>query len=118
MASWMDYLVDVVKNSDVAYDSQVNAAATATAAASAGRHNVILKVDCSYSTSTVSGLLTVTVGSRVFTKYIHGAGALDFGILGFQHPTANTAITAELASGGGGITGTIAMSFYRTGPNL
>lgn len=118
MAAISDYLVDVVKNSGVAVDSQTAAIATATAAAVALRHNVVCKVDASYSSSTVSGLLTVTVGTTVATKYIHGSGALDFGVLGFQNPTANQAITASLANGGGGIVGTVVMTFYTTGPNF
>src|SRR3990170_4756192 len=101
MASFMDYLVDLVKNSDTATDSQVNALATATVAAKTGRHNVALKVDASYNSSATSGLLQVKFGATVKAeKYIHGAGAIDFGVYGLQNPVANQALTAELAAGG------------------
>ena len=53
---------------------------TVTHAAEASRRHSVVKVDASYSVSTVSGLLTVLHGTtEVGTKYIHGSGALDFG---------------------------------------
>ena len=117
MADLQDYFMDIVKHSSVAVDSQTNAIATATIAAVPGQHNVLCKVDCSYSAVSVAGLITVTVGSLVITKYIHGAGALDFGLLGLQNPTVNEAITVALADGGVGITGTVAATYYHTGSN-
>ena len=122
MAAFEDHLVDLVKNSDVATDSQVAATATATLAAVANRCNVPCKIDASYSTSggAQSGLLTVNIttvaGVRAITKYIHGAGAIDFGIVGLQS-IANSAVTAVLAAGAGGVTGTVALTYYTTGPS-
>jgi len=119
MAHLEDHLVDLVKNSDVATASAAAGIATATISAVAGRVNVICKVDAAYSTPTDSGLLTVTIttagGARTITKYMHGAGAIDFGVFGLSCAASNTAITAALAAGGG--TGVVAATYYTTGPN-
>jgi hypothetical protein len=129
MASITDYLVDIVKNSWTVVATADAALATATKAAEgvanaspvgAGqRHHVVTKVDASYESSTQSGLLQVKFGTTVVgSKWIHGAGALDFGVLGFQNPDSNEAVSAELAAGGAGIEGHITLSGYTTGPNL
>src|SRR5437867_8993625 len=119
MAALEDHLIDLVKNSFVAIDQQTAALATATKAAQAQRHHVVCKVDASYSSSSQSGELVVKFGTTVVArKHIHGAGALDFGIYGFQNPTVNTAVSAELAAGAGGIVGDVALTGYTTGPNF
>lgn len=88
-----------------------NALATATHAAEVGLRHVITKVEAAYETSATSGLLTIKFGTAVVArKYIHGAGALDFGDPGFINPTANQAVSAELAaSGTAGVTAVISL---------
>jgi len=118
LAHWIDYLIDSVKNSKVDIDTASNATVTVTRAAVTGRHHVILKCDASYSSSTASAELTLLFGTTVIArKYIHGAGAIDFGFLGFQNPTANQLVEAQLAAGGSGVTGSITFTTYSTGPN-
>lgn len=118
MASLADYQIDSVKSSFVVVTQATNAVATATKSAVAGRHHVVCKVDASYSSSSVSGELTVKFGTTVVArKHIHGAGAIDFGALGFQNPTVNDDVSAVLASGGVGIDGDITFTGYSTGPN-
>ena len=117
MAHLMDYLVDMVRASQVKLGQATNAVATATLAAVAGSHNVIVKVDASYTTSTTSGLLTIKFGTtEVARKFVHGAGAIDFGIFGFENPDANELISAALAAGGVGEVGEVVMACYTTGP--
>lgn len=91
-----------------------NALATATHAAKVGHKHVITKVEASYKTSATSGLLTVKRGATVVArKYIHGAGAMDFGDPGFLNTTANEAVSAELAaSGSAGVTGAVSLFGY------
>lgn len=107
-------LDSMAKYPDLSDDSQVNAVATGTLAVpGAGWRERVLKVDASYSTSSTSGLLTVNLGTNSFTKYIHGSGAIDFSdMLGHPADSLNTAITATLAAGGAGITGTIVIQGY------
>ena len=121
MAHIDDYLVDLVKNSDCLPVQANNAAAVATLAAVAGRCYAICKVDASFTSSTISKTLTITIttvaGARTIIKDIHGAGALDMGVYGLQ-AVANTAIVATLAaSGAGGTLGHVAMTYYTTGPD-
>lgn len=118
MAHLIDYEIDVVKNSWVIVaTSGAAAVATATKAAEVGRMHIVVKVDASYDTSTDSGLLEVKYASTVKgRKDIHGAGALDYGLLGLQEDTAlNQAVTATLAAGTA--IGHITMTGYSTGPN-
>jgi len=118
MANWIDYVIDSVKNSEVTISTASNATVTTTVAAVSGRHHVILKCDASFSSSTASAELTLLFDTTVIgRKYIHGAGALDFGFLGFQNPTANQLVEAQLAAGGSGVTGSITFTTYSTGPN-
>jgi hypothetical protein len=118
VASFMDYLVDVVKNSWVVSASATANIATATKAAQPGCVHVITKIDLSYSGSTQSGLATVNFGTvALTTKYIHGAGAIDFGVLGIQNPDANELVEVALAAGAGGVVGTVTMTGYTTGLN-
>jgi hypothetical protein len=113
-----DHLLDAVKNSWSVPDQKTNDVAIATTAAIAGRHHVIFKVDASYSTATVDGEITILFGVAVVArKQIHGAGAIDFGIFGFQNPTVNQAVSAQLTAGGVGVDGDVNMSGYTTGPN-
>jgi hypothetical protein len=122
-------LIDIVKNSWTVVATADGALATATKAAAgvanatpvaAGqRHHGIVKVDASYESSTQSGLLQVKFGTTVVgSKWIHGAGAIDFGVYGFLNPDSNEAVSAELAAGGAGIEGHITMTGFTTGPNL
>jgi hypothetical protein len=118
VANYIDYQIDVVKNSWTVATSATAGIATATKAAAPGVVHVITKVDLSYSGSTQSGLATVNFGTVAQgTKYIHGAGAIDFGVLGLQNPTANQLVEVVLAAGAGGIVGTIIMTGYTTGLN-
>ena len=116
MANINDYQVDVVKHHDTVVATASNSLATATASAAVGRHNVFLKCEASFSSSTASALLEIKFGSTVkYSKYIHGAGAADAGVLGHENPDANEAISAELAAGGSGVTGAVTLTFYTTG---
>jgi hypothetical protein len=118
MAALEDYLIDFVKKSWTAVDSQTNAASNPIRAAEANRHQIIARVDASYSTSSIDGELTVLFGATVVArKHIHGAGAIDFGLFGFQNPTVNGAVSASLASGGVGVVGDVTITGYSTGPN-
>src|SRR5262245_53535291 len=116
MAGMSDYWTDVVKGSWVEKanatallatatrvaegDSAITPSATTLRESAGARHHVVVKVDASYSTSTQSGLLQIKFGTTVVAeKHIHGAGALDFGQLGFQNPTSNQAVSAELQAG-------------------
>lgn len=116
MAQFMDYVVDSVKNGWTETAQATAAVATATHAAAAGRHHVLKRVEASYSASTTSGELTVSFGSTVVArKHIHGAGHIEFPILGYENPDANEAVSAELAAGGGGIVGDVTLHGYSTG---
>lgn len=88
-----------------------NTLATATHAARPGHQFVITKIEASYSNSGTSGLLQVKFGTAVVAeKYIHGAGAMDFGDPGLVNPTANQAVSAELAaSGSPGVRGSVTL---------
>ena len=117
MGTLNDYMVDQVSNSLVGLGSQLAAQLTVALPAVAKRHNVVVKCDASYSTSTQSGLLQILFGSTVVAhKIIHGAGAIDFGGLGHENRNANEAVSAVLAAGAGGVTGYITLTAYTTGP--
>ena len=119
MPNLNDLLVDRVKNSwTEVSQSTANAAVTVTHAAVAGRRHIITKVDASYSSSTVSAELTVSQGATVIgRKYIHGAGAIDFGVDGLYNPDANEAVSATLAAGGSGVTGDLTLQGFSTDGN-
>jgi len=118
MASLFDYLIDLVRNSwTEPVQSAGNSVATATHSAEAQRHHVVTKVDASYSSSTASGELTISYNSVVVArKHVHAAGAIDFGLLGFENATVNTAVAASLTAGGAGVVGDITLTGYSTGP--
>lgn len=104
---------DRIQDSDTALDSQVNALATGTVAAAVGRSHVFLKCEASYSASTSTGLLQIKFGTTVkLEKYIHGAGAIDAGVMGMINRVQNEAISAELSAGGVGVTGKVTLSYY------
>ncbi len=113
----LDIQADRLQNSYSEIGDATGALLTVTHAAVALRRFAVVKVDASYSVSTVSGLLTVIQGTTTIgTKYIHGSGALDFSTdVGFICPE-NTACSATLDSGGGGTVGTIVMSGFSTAP--
>ena len=116
MANINDYQIDLVKNSFVVVATDTAAIVTAAKAAAVGRHHIICKVDASYSSSTQSGELTILFGTTVVArKHVHSAGAVDFGIYGFQNPTANQAVSAVLAAGAGGVVGDVVLTGYTTG---
>ena len=117
MAHWIDFLIDSVKNSQVdTQQSGSDAAQTVTRAAAVGRHHVIMKCDASYSSSSASGELTLYFGTvTIARKDINGAGAIDFGFLGFQNPDVNEKVEAQLAAGGTGVTSDIVFTTYSTG---
>ncbi len=118
MAHIIDHVIDAVKNSWAIFDQQTNAVATATRAAEASRHHVLMKCDASYSDSTAAGEITISFGATIILrKHIHGAGAIDLGVLGLQNPDANEAVSASLAAGGAAVVGTINLVGYTTGPN-
>jgi len=118
MANLQDYMTDMVENSWVQTGNATAAQLTATQAAPGPkRHNVVVKCDASYSTSTQDGLLQVLFGATVVgQKYIHGAGAIDFGMLGFEDRNANEAVSAVLAAGAAAVVGNITFTGYTTGP--
>lgn len=118
MAHSLDLLIDKYQHAYSEVGDATASQLTVTKAAVATRCHAVVKVDASYSVSTVSGLLTVSFGStEIGRKYIHGSGALDFGTdAGYMNPEANEAISAVLDSGGGGIVGTIVLSGYTSAP--
>ena len=97
-------------------DSADNAQVSITIPApGVGWRNRILKADASYSSSTVSGNLSITNlagGSAI--KTIHGSGAFDFPDI-YGMPTANTnqSIVVTLPAGGASITGIITVQYYK-----
>lgn len=96
-------------------DKQDNGVATATLAAQgAGTRMRVVKVDASYESSTVSGLLQIKSGSTVIReKYIHGSGAIDAGDMGIPANALNEAMSAVLAaSGAGGTDGTVTIQGF------
>ena len=117
MANINDYEIDRIQNAFTENDEgTANADLTVTHPAITQRHNVIVKVDASFSDVAGTGLLTVKFGSTTKgRKYIHGAGALDFSEFGYENPTANEAVSATLSAGGAGITGCLTMTGYTTG---
>jgi len=118
MANYMDYMVDKNQHGFTEPGNATGALLTVTHAAVALRCFAVVKVDASYSVSTVSGLLTVFFGAtEIGRKYIHGSGALDFSTdVGYLNPDANEAVSATLDSGGGGVVGTVVISGYETAP--
>jgi hypothetical protein len=116
MAHLNDYQIDLVENSLVGVGQADNAILTVTHAAVAERHLVAVKVDASYSSSATSGELTILFGSTIIArKHIHGAGAMDFGTLGFLNRNKNEKIEVKLAaSGAGGVLGDITFTAYST----
>ena len=118
MANYMDLMVDKYQHGYSETGNATAALLTVTKAAVSNRCHAIVKVDASYSVSTVSGLLTVYFGTtEIGRKYIHGSGALDFGAdVGFVNTESNEKLEATLDSGGGGVVGTIVLSGYTTAP--
>jgi hypothetical protein len=93
-----------------------NADLTVTHGATIKKHNVVIKVDASFSDVLGTGLLTVKFGAVTKgRKYIFGAGALDFSEFGYENPVANEAVSATLTAGGVAILGCITMTGYSTG---
>ena len=116
MASVADYEMDRIQNAWAENDlGTANADWTVTRAARAQHHNVVVKVDASFSTIDGAGLLTVKFGTVTKgRKYVFGAGALDFSEFGYEDPVANEAVSATLSAGGTGILGCITMTGYTT----
>lgn len=118
MSALQDYEMDRIQKSWSATDkSGANAAVTVTKSTPrATDHNVIVKVDASFSNILGTGLLTVKEGSRIVgEKYIHGAGALDFSEFGKENTTAGEDVSATLSAGGSGYIGCVTMVGYTTG---
>lgn len=85
-----------------------NGVATATKAAKTTGRHVAACVIASYSSSSTSGLLTITVTlggtSSTITHYIHGADVIPLDLT----CDVNTSVAAALAaSGTGGVTGRV-----------
>lgn len=83
------------------------ATATATRAAQAGRQHVVKAVTASFDQTAVA-LLTIRDGATVVWQgYVHNQAAVTFpsGIAA----TKGNAVSAELASGGTGVTGAVAL---------
>jgi hypothetical protein len=92
-----------------AQGSATAAPATATKAAVAGQHHIITGVIASYSAATIA-LLTVKFGTTtVLERYIHNAADLLLPD-GLRNPTANEAVSAELAAGAAGVVGKVALT--------
>ena len=88
-----------------------NAVATATQAGVSGKYQAIRTAEASYSNRNNSGLLTVTIGATVVArKYIHGTGAIDFGIEGIPGATGEGVTATLAASGTPGVTGAVMMT--------
>jgi len=105
-----DFAKARIQNGFIVKDKQTAALATATQAAQAGTRHYVLQVDASYSTSSTSGLLQLKSGAALIAeKYIHGSGAFDFASEGLDAENVNEAVSAELASGGVGIIGTVTL---------
>ncbi len=90
-----------------------NAALTVTKAAEANGRHVVVKVDVSYSTSTVTGEVQVKFATTIKgRKDVHGAGAIDFGQRGLLNPTKNEAVSAEFPAGGAGVFGDLSVTGF------
>lgn len=93
-----------------------NSAATATKAAAANKRHTASVVIASYSSSSTSGLLTITytIGgtSTTITHYVHGADVIPLELRG----DINTLISASLAaSGTGGVIGRVNLTGHSEG---
>jgi hypothetical protein len=89
--------------------SATNALATATRAAEPGNRHSILSVTASYSAAQI-GLLQIKVGgSVVWERYIHNAADIDLDA-GAIRGSNGAAVSAELAAGAAGVTGTVTLS--------
>lgn len=93
-----------------------NSAATATKTAAAGKRHTLAVVSASYSSSSTTGLLTITVTlnatSSTITHYVHGADVIPLEIRG----DVNTSVAASLAaSGTGGVVGRVNIIGHTTG---
>jgi hypothetical protein len=86
-------------------------ASTATAsksASTAGARHCITQVMASFSAASIA-LLTVKKGTdTVFTQYVHSADVIPLELMG----DVNEAVSAELASGGGGVVGVVTLLGY------
>ena len=91
----------------VEYATATDAAATATRAAQAGRQHVVKAVTASFDQAAVA-LLTLRDGATVVWQgYVHNQAAVEFpsGVAA----TRGNAVSAELAAGGAGVTGAVAL---------
>lgn len=88
--------------------SATAAQATATKAAVAGQQHIITGVTASYSAATIA-LLTVKYGTTtILERYVHNAADIVFDAP-LRNPTANEAVSAELAAGSAGVVGQVAL---------
>ena len=117
MPHTIDYLIDMVKNATILTQQKTHADVSVTAPAIPGVYNVGLTIDASYSSPTITGLLTFLVdGVPMKSKYIFGQSSLDMGRLGYQTASPNLSISATLPDGGVDIIGNIIMTYYTTVP--
>lgn len=85
--------------------------ATATKAApSGGKKHVVTAVAASYSAAQI-GLLTITIGTKVIKHHVINSDVL---LLNLFAPT-DTAVSAALAAGAGGVTGEVNLMGYTEG---
>lgn len=98
----------------VAKDSQLNALATATKAALAGRRHIVTAIIASYS-GPKTGVVTLYHGATpVLEHYIINADVVEIPD-GLRNPAANQAVSAELEAGGSGVTGKVNLLGYTGG---
>ncbi len=79
----------------------------------------VLRVDASYSNAANGGLLTIMSGAvTIVQKFILGAGAIDFDLWGGRpSEQLGDTITASLADGGSGISGTVYIQGFQSYEN-
>jgi co-chaperonin GroES (HSP10) len=88
--------------------SAVVGLATATRPAESGNRHSIVAVSASYSAAQV-GLLQIKVGANVvWERYVHNACDID--LTGAIRGSNGAAVSAELAAGAAGVTGTVTIS--------
>jgi hypothetical protein len=112
----LDWFMSKLAEHWVEYADSPAATVTATHAAVTGKQHVIVTVDASFKTSTTDGQIRLFDGTtEIASKYIHGAGAIDFGESG--HPcTKGNLVQAILTGGSGTESGAITMNGFSVTP--
>ena len=122
MSSLNDLQYDTQYSSWIQTDSQTNALATASRAAEADQHHVLMNCEASFSAAPAAPvLLQIKFGTTVvLERYVPttGGASVFFGSIGVMNRTANQAVSAELGAGGVANIGKVALIGFTTGKRL